>query len=272
MRMPSSDNRALAEVLQVCPLACILRRHPLAAPQPRSLGRRQGQRRHVIQRGLDRKQIPRINQTMPTLRYGSQRNRLRFGERSDRKPTQLGDVANRSECHSEIAGKCPYVRALADDCLAIGVVLIGHRDQPEHGDMHGTVWQSGRCGSPGEGIGAPSVYLDGRIDRRLLQNSAGEAGQHGLDFVAARSPRRVADDGAFAIVGGPSNAPADTEPIVLAAAHRVSDSLGRLAERQRQNTGCQRVERAGVSDFGSGQPTDQFDDPIGAEPLRLVDH
>ena len=69
-------------------------------------------------RGLKRKQIPADSQTMPTLCYGIQRNRLRFVERSDRKTTQLDNVANRSERDGEISGEGPNVGPLADDRLA----------------------------------------------------------------------------------------------------------------------------------------------------------
>ncbi len=100
---------------------------------------------------------PEVNQIMPTPCYRIQRNRLRFAERSDRKPTQLDNVANRSERDGEIAGKGPDVRPLADDCLAIGIVLIGQGDQPQRSDLHRAAWESGRRGRPGEGIGAPAV-------------------------------------------------------------------------------------------------------------------
>src|SRR5438105_10966149 len=97
MRVPSNDNCTLLEVLQLGPFADILRRHPLATPQARGFGRRQGQSRNVFQRGLDRKKTSRVDQTMPTLRYGIQRNRVRFAESSDGKTTQLGNVTHRSE-------------------------------------------------------------------------------------------------------------------------------------------------------------------------------
>ena len=102
LRVPNRDNRTLVEAIQAGPHTDFLRRYPLATSQSDSFSRRQGQGREVVQRSLERKQIPRSNQTMPTLRHGIQRNRLRFAERSDRKTTQLGNVANGPEPDSEI--------------------------------------------------------------------------------------------------------------------------------------------------------------------------
>ena len=181
-------------------------------------------------------------------------------------------MANRFERDSKIAGEGPYVRPFADDRLAIGVVPIGHGDQSQRGDLHGAAGQNGRHGSPGKGIGAPPIYLDRGIDRRRLPNSTGEARQHGLDFRATRPRSGFADDRTFTVVGVASDTPTDTESVVLPVAHRISDGLGRLAERQRQNAGCEGVERACMSDFASDSAADQLHDPIGADPARLVDH
>ena len=122
MGVPNSDDRTLVEVVQARPLADILQRHPLAASQPRGFGCRQGQSRDVFQRGLDRKQIPRINQIMPTLRYGIQRNRLRFAERSDRKTAQLDDplltARPESGAPARVATSTPTTRSVTSTTVA----------------------------------------------------------------------------------------------------------------------------------------------------------
>ena len=70
--VPSADNRAFVEPVQMRPYANIVWRHPLPATQSSSFGCGQGQGRDVVQRGLDWKQILRSSLTMPTLDYGIQ--------------------------------------------------------------------------------------------------------------------------------------------------------------------------------------------------------
>src|SRR5205085_10859812 len=121
------------------------------------------------------------------------------------------NVANRSERYGEIAREGSNVGPLADDCLAIGVVLIEHRDQSQLGDLHGPAWQSGWRGGSSQGIGASAADLDSGICRGRLQNRAGEAGQYRLDLLAARPRGGLPNNRALAIVGSASSTPADAE-------------------------------------------------------------
>src|SRR6516162_343205 len=161
--VPDANDRTLVESIQMRPCANIVRRHPLPATQSSSFGCGQGQSRDVVQRGLDWKQILRSSQTMHTLDYGIQRNRLRFGESSDRETPQLGDVAERSECDAEIAGEGPDIGTLADESLAIGVVPIRDGNEPQRSDLHGPRLEGQRCRGARQLIGAASVDLDRRV-------------------------------------------------------------------------------------------------------------
>ena len=67
-------------------------------------------------------------------------------------------------------------------------------------------------------------------------------------IAAADGPLRAGgDDPALGVVGVALLAPADREAVALAAVHHERNGLGRLAERDRQAAGGQRIERAGMS-------------------------
>ena len=57
----------------------------------------------------------------------------------------------------------------------------------------------------------------------------------------------VADDAALGVVGVALLAPAHGEAVDLAAVHHEGHGLGRLAERDRQAAGGERIERAGMA-------------------------
>src|ERR1700751_2743372 len=65
--VPSADNRALVEPVQMRLYASVQWRYSLPATQSNGFGCGQGQSRDIVQRGLDWKQILRSGQTMPTL-------------------------------------------------------------------------------------------------------------------------------------------------------------------------------------------------------------
>ena len=55
------------------------------------------------------------------------------------------------------------------------------------------------------------------------------------------------NDAAFGVVGIALFAPTYGEAIELAAVHHERNGLGRFAERDRQRTGSERVERTGMA-------------------------
>ena len=112
-------------------------------------------------------------------------------------------------------------------------------------------------------VGALAVDLDGRERRRRLQDLAGEARQQRLDGLARRAHVAGGDDLALGVVGVGGRAPAHGEAVVLGAVDGVGHGLGRLAQRDRQDAGRQRVERAGVAGLA------RIEEPAhGADRLR----
>src|SRR6516165_8747632 len=134
--VPGADDHTFVEPVEVRPFAGIARRHPLSATQTSSFCSRPAQRRDVVQRGLDWKQMPSLCQTMPILVKGIQRNRLRFSETPNRETTQFGNVGECPERFAEIANESADVGTLADERLTVGMVAIGHRDEPQRRDLH----------------------------------------------------------------------------------------------------------------------------------------
>ena len=83
--------------------------------------------------------------------------------------------------------------------------------------------------------------------RRHLLDGAGVARQQRLDRLARWPLRAGRNDLAVGVVGVARLAPAHGEAVGLAAVHHERNGLGRLAERDRQAAGGERVERAGVA-------------------------
>ncbi len=73
--------------------------------------------------------------------------------------------------------------------------------------------------------------------------------------IAARSGRRIGggDHLALGVVGVGLLAPAHGEAVDLAAVLDEGNRLGGFAERDRQNAGGERVERAGMADLGRAE-------------------
>src|SRR5205814_3426962 len=78
-------------------------------------------------------------------------------------------------------------------------------------------------------------------------------------------------DRTLAIVGFARNAPADAEAVALLTCRGKPDRLGRLAERQGQNAGGERVERAGMPNLCTGRPLDLRNNAGRGEAFGLVD-
>ena len=96
-------------------------------------------------------------------------------------------------------------------------------------------------------IGTLARHLDGRIGGRNLHNGAHEAGKQRLDLVALR-PRIGGRYGpAFCIVAVGADPPADAEPVAFLAVLHERDGFGRFTERDREDAGGQRIERAGMT-------------------------
>src|SRR6266481_1803468 len=95
-------------------------------------------------------------------------------------------------------------------------------------------------------IGALSLNLDGGVLWRNLLDHPGEARQQLSNRLRRWPDVARMDDAAFGVVGVALLAPANHEAIALAAIHHIGNRLGGLAERYRQATRGERIERTGM--------------------------
>ena len=124
----------------------------------------------------------------------------------------------------------------------------------------------------GEIVGAFAADLDGGELRRRLHDDAGIFRQQRADLGFVGPLVRGFRHRAFEIVGRALLAPGDGEAVDLRAVHDVGHGLRRLAERDRQHAGRQRIERAGMSGLlGLEQPLDLGDGLGRAHADRLVE-
>src|SRR5712692_1920413 len=73
--VPRADDRAVLDIIETRPLARIMQHHKLTVTQSIRFFCRQGERRDVVQRRLDRQQMLGSGQIMPKRYGGIQRNR-----------------------------------------------------------------------------------------------------------------------------------------------------------------------------------------------------
>src|SRR5205814_3337585 len=109
--------------------------------------------------------------------------------------------------------------SVADQCLAVCMVVIGHPDQPQRRDLHRPRRQGGRSIAAGERISAPPVNLDCRVGRRRLPNRADKARKHRLDRGTARAQVAFADNFALTVIGRAGDTPANAEAVAFASGH-----------------------------------------------------
>src|SRR4029077_2445382 len=98
-----------------------------------------------------------------------------------------------------------------------------------------------------------------------------EPRQGGFDRGSIRPDGRLRRDRSLAVVGLAGDAPTDAEAIALMAGGGEPDRLGRLAERQWQNAGSERVERAGMPGLGAGRTPYQCHRAGRGDAFGLVD-
>src|SRR5208282_3964446 len=103
-----TDPGAFADLIDARPILRAERRHGLAATQGLRLGFRQGERRDVVQRRLERKQVPGSGRTMPQGLELRQGNRPLEGEATDGNALQFSDIGKGAEVPAEVAGERPY--------------------------------------------------------------------------------------------------------------------------------------------------------------------
>ena len=95
-------------------------------PQPEDVFCGYGQRRDVVQRGLNRKQGLRAGGVLHQIRQLFQRNQVRLGKPAYAGPVQGGNMPFRTEFEGQIARQGPDVSALAALDLDGDVISVGH--------------------------------------------------------------------------------------------------------------------------------------------------
>src|SRR5258708_12757208 len=120
-------------------------------------------------------------------------------------------------------------------------------------------------------IGALVLDIDGGILWWDLLDQAGEPRQQLGDRLRGGPQLAGFDDPALGIVGIAFLAPGNRKAIALAAIHYEGDGFGGFAQRDRQASGSERIERAGVAGaLGLKQPLHHRDRMRRGHADRLV--
>ena len=117
-------------------------------------------------------------------------DRLRLPERPDAGATQRDDVTEAAERAADVAGDGADVGAPAAFGLEHRRQRIGHVDEFEPVDLHGTRFELDGFALAREIVGALAVDLDRGEGGRRLHDLADEGRQERLDRVARRARRR----------------------------------------------------------------------------------
>src|SRR5690606_7157534 len=117
-----------------------------------------------------------------------------------------------------------------------------------------------------------TILLQSRVHRRYLFDFSTKTRQQGLDFSATNGHRAAFEHLTFGVAGGGGDAQLGHGFVTLVGIEQILGELGRLAEAQRQHTGRQRIETAGMSGLlGVEQPADLLQGRVGGEATRLVE-
>src|SRR5215470_11854686 len=156
-------------------------------------------------------------------------------------------MAKTAQSAAKITGQRAHIGTFPAFGLEHRVVRIGGVDQLETADLHRTCSQFHRFAVAGEVVSALALDLDCGITRRHLLDATGERRQERTYGAGRRSVFAARDHPALGIVGVALFTPAHREAIELATVHDEGNSLGRLTERDRQDTGRERIKRAGMA-------------------------
>ena len=181
-------------------------------------------------------------------------------------------MAHGAERNRKIAGHAADIGALAAIHLEDGAIGVDDVDQlqPVDKDLPGR--QFDRFAGARQPVGALAAHLDRRELRRRLRDLAKEGGQGAVDFRFGGPPVAGLDERAVPVVGIARLAPANGEAVGFRPVHDERDGLGGLAQGDRQDSGGERVEGAGMAGLlRIERTTDDTDRPGRAEPDRLVD-
>src|SRR5215469_1232568 len=161
-------------------------------------------------------------------------------------------MSKRAELSPQVTGECADVSPLADERFAVRIVAVRYPNEAQFSDLHRSLGRSRWPVPSCKPVSPISIDSDRRIGGRALLDRAEKAREHRLDCSAAGAFATFTYDLAFAVVRRAGDTPADAEPISFAPGHGIGRGFRCLAYRDRQHTGRERVECAGMSDFACG--------------------
>ncbi|KAI95994.1 hypothetical protein T281_02355 [Rhodomicrobium udaipurense JA643] len=236
-----------------------------------------GERRDAVQRRLDRSDRAHESTeavgTIAQVFERFQRNRILFVERADARAPERRYMPETAERAAEIARDGADIGALA--AVAEKAREIGRNCFLDFKLVDGNLpWlKLHHFAVAGEVVGALAVDLDRGIAGRSLHDVADELRQRSLHLLCGRASVARANGLAFRVVGVGLDAPADGEVVGLLAIDHMRDRLRRLAERDGQYAGRQRIERAGMAHLPRVEQAFQARQRlIRRQPLRLVEN
>src|SRR5512144_1910826 len=169
-------------------------------------------------------------------------------------------MAKTAQSAAEIARQGANICALAAFGFQQGMIRVGNVNELQSADLDRPGCKFHLLAVTGEIVSPLSLDLDRRVSRRNLLNDAGVGRQKRMHCLR-RGPFLAYGNGAtFGVVGIALFAPTYGETIELAPVYHERNGLGRFAERDRQSTGSEWVERTGMTTaFCAEQPLHDAD-------------
>jgi hypothetical protein len=156
-------------------------------------------------------------------------------------------MAKTAQSAAKIARQGTNVCALAAFSFQHGMIRVRNINELQSADLDRSRCKFHLLSVTGEIVSSLSFDLDRRVTRRNLLNEAGVGRQKRMHCLR-RGPFLAYGNGAtLSVVGIALFAPTYGETIELAPVHHERNSLGGFAERDRQRTGSERVERTGMT-------------------------
>ncbi len=161
---------------------------------------------------------------------------------------------------AKIARQGANIRALAAFSFQHGMIRVGNINEFQPADLDRPRRKFHLLSVTGEIVSSLSLDLDRRVARRNLLNEAGVGRQKRMHCLWRGPFLAFGNGAAFGVVGIALFAPTYGETIELAPVHHERNGLGRFAERDRQRTGSEWVERTGMTTaFCAEQPLHDAD-------------
>ena len=225
--------------------------------------------RHTGERG-ERRQDPPPDLGPPELLELRQRARVRQGEPGDHLPAERGEMGRGAEPLAEVAGERPDVGSGTRLAPDFGVPTP-KSEKVEALDPDRNRRQLRRLAGPRQPVGASPADPLGRVRRRALEDDAEESAERRPYIGLGGNGSRGADRVPRPVVGVGRLTEPDHGPVALRSRRHEAHEPGRPTHAHRKQPGCERVQRAHVTDARAAeQSADPSHDPEGSDPLGLV--